>query len=152
MHSLAESLAQVLGEAQAREVLRTAAVKLAIDAQGAGPEAEERVIDWLCEQAGLIGTAARHARRRKRSSVEPPTGSHSVSRSLTRQELIDELARALGNDKATELVHDACYIQGFAGPTLSAAQAATLLEALAEAGGVIGVTARFAKARLALTG
>jgi len=61
--------------------------------------------------------------------------------------IADLLAPTLGWEKSAELVTDACQRLGLAGATLSVEQAMALLDDLAAAPGLVGVTARFARSR-----
>ncbi|HJL17749.1 MAG TPA: hypothetical protein RMH99_18940 [Sandaracinaceae bacterium LLY-WYZ-13_1] len=66
---------------------------------------------------------------------------------------LDGLARLLsasvGDEKASGAVRDAARRLGLTGP-LSRDEALDVLEAVAEEGGIVGVTARFAKSRIHL--
>jgi hypothetical protein len=65
-------------------------------------------------------------------------------------DLIPLLAPAIGVEKARETIESAAARLGVEAGTLSAEEALAVLDLLAKADGIIGVVARFAKARFLL--
>jgi len=62
------------------------------------------------------------------------------------------LSKAVGDEKALEIVRTTCGTLGFRTDTaLSLDEALQVLETIAEQAGLLGVTARFAKSRLHLS-
>lgn len=57
------------------------------------------------------------------------------------------LSSSLGKEKATEVVTQHAHAMGIAGDTCSSEEAIKMLEAMAKAEGLLGIVARFAKAR-----
>jgi hypothetical protein len=81
------------------------------------------------------------------------SGSASASfgsASIRLEVLIAALSKAVGEDKARAAVMQAATELGYLGPELSRDAALSILETVAEAGGLVGVTARFARTRLLL--
>jgi hypothetical protein len=69
---------------------------------------------------------------------------------LELRELVEMFAGATGHERAKELIERAVAVEGAAGPTVPRSVAIKVLEGLASEPGVVGVVARFAKARIAL--
>ncbi len=78
-------------------------------------------------------------------SIPPPTPARIRLKDLARM-----LAPSIGEARGEEVVRDAAMKLGIEGPETSRDRALELLELLATETGVVGVTARFAKARLLL--
>jgi hypothetical protein len=159
--SLARRLAPVLGDEGADAAVREALRQLGYVEKSLNLEEQVKVLDWLSARPGLIGTAARRARHGlelkqsapKRPSVvqpgripTPPPGPHTIDGS----ELVAMFARTLGDEKARETIDAECKRLSLSSKRLSIASALSLLDDLAAIGGLVAVTARFAKARLAL--
>jgi hypothetical protein len=159
--SLARRLAPVLGDEGADAAVREAVRQLGYLEKSLRLEEQVKVLDWLSTRPGLIGTAARRARHglelrqntpRRPSVVQPgriptpPPGPHTIDGS----ELVAVLARTLGDEKARETFDAECKRLSLSSTRLSLASALSLLDDLAAIGGLVAVTARFAKARLAL--
>lgn len=87
--------------------------------------------------------------RRSSASIGAETKAPSTPRTLTQRQLASMLASSLGESKANEVVRAVLRRLDLEEP-LSADQAASVLEEIAEEPGIVGVTARFAKARLVL--
>ena len=69
---------------------------------------------------------------------------------ITFDELAGHLSSAIGGERATKLIREAALSQGLKGEAVTRLQALALLDRLAEAEGIVGITARFAKSRLHL--
>jgi hypothetical protein len=92
------------------------------------------------------------------------TGMHRTARSaprgsledavrgdvLEQRELVEMFAGATGHERAKELIERAAAAQGATGAVMPRSVAIKVLEGLASEPGVVGVVARFAKARIAL--
>lgn len=159
--SLARRLAPVLGDEGADAAVREALQQLGYTEKGLSRGEQIRALEWLAERPGLIGTAARRAlhgfvlrhNAQARPSVvqpgriyTPPPGPNTIDGS----ELVAMFARALGDEKARETIDAECKRLNVSSTRLSIASALSLLDDLAAAPGLVAVTARFAKARLAL--
>jgi hypothetical protein len=72
------------------------------------------------------------------------------SRRLSRTALVDMLAESLGTEKAAQVVADGTAKLGISTPDFDRDQALKILEQLATEPGLVGVVARFAKARVIL--
>lgn len=75
-----------------------------------------------------------------------------VARQVTRAQLVEVLAAALGQDKAEKLIRGELEARGIVAEALPLDAALDLLERLAAQPGLVGITARFAKSRLLLGG
>jgi hypothetical protein len=159
--SLARRLAPVLGDEGAEAAVREAARDLGYPESGLTHEEQIRTLEWLGAKAGLIGTAARRAlhgfvlRQTAQARLPaapsdriftPPPGPSMIDGS----ELVAIFARALGDEKARETIDAECKRLSLSATRLSIASALSLLDDLAASSGLVAVTARFAKARLAL--
>ena len=82
----------------------------------------------------------------RRAATTLPSSDHRVAV----HRLVELLAPSVGQEKSEEAVRDAMSRLGFQGDELDAKQSLRVLELLATSGGIVGVTARFAKARLLL--
>jgi len=82
------------------------------------------------------------------STVDPPSGDESP---VDISSLSRLLSGSVGDEKASAAVREAMQRLALRErPSLSRAEALEVLEAVAEEGGIVGVTARFAKSRLHL--
>jgi aspartokinase len=156
-------LAPTIGSEKSREVVASAVRTL-------GSFDADAVLKVLEEQAGIVGLAARFARTRmpkRAASSMPHPVVHSGSqgpdpnptqpgseqgqkRTIRCQAIIDLLASTLGEEASVELVHAALRRLGIEGEELDSRDAMRLLEAIAAVPGLVGITARFAKARVIL--
>lgn len=73
------------------------------------------------------------------------------TRRLARYTLVGHLSRSLGQEKAEDVVDEAAHQVGIGTDDWERDEALLLLEALANMPGLVGVVARFAKARIILT-
>ncbi len=71
---------------------------------------------------------------------------------LTVRSLIEMLAATLGWEKSAEVVNATAQKLGLPPVVITSAEASTLLAELAKAPGMVGVTARFARSRMELSG
>jgi hypothetical protein len=131
------------------------------------------VLDDLTTERGIVGVTARFVRSRgdfhralnpqsERSGVReiapripdaPPPSRRDVRREPTKlalHEIVPLLANTIGQEKAEEAVLAGLRRLGLPEDRLDLAQASLLFDALAGHPGIVGVTARFAKARLIL--
>lgn len=80
---------------------------------------------------------------------DPP--SHATSGPLTVSDVVAFFTPSLGEEKARETVHGALSRLRFDGkPAFDRADSLRVLEELAREDGIVGVAARFAKARILL--
>jgi hypothetical protein len=168
-------LAPTLGEDKARELVGPAG-----RAFGETVELSRAValLDEMGRTAGLVGVAARFARARlvrrdsapdekeRASAPEPPPSWSTVRavpprgssangapygpRLIGRAEIVALLAPSLGEEKAGEIVGSAAASIDLTGELFEKTKALRLLDVLAAVPGIVGVTARFAKARMLL--
>ena len=75
----------------------------------------------------------------------------ATSRRLPRAKLVGMLAESLGDEKANQVVSETASRLGFGLTDYDREQALSILEAMAGEPGLVGVVARFAKARVILT-
>jgi hypothetical protein len=95
--------------------------------------------------AADVASGARSAPR----PAEPPASS-TARTTVTAGEVAALLSSAMGAEKATETVLNAARRLGFAPERLDKVQAIALLDHLAAEPGIVGLCARFGKARLIL--
>ncbi|MEM6993732.1 MAG: hypothetical protein AAF721_24675 [Myxococcota bacterium] len=69
---------------------------------------------------------------------------------LTLATLASQLAQAMGEEKAREVVETTATELGLAGSSLTREQALEVLERIADTPGIVGVCARFARTRVML--
>jgi hypothetical protein len=169
--SLASLLTPSVGDERAREALQSALSALSLREEGLDDEAALRVFARLHGQGGLIATAARRASTTITAKDDAPAsrpsapilvhGGESSARAtppnpssvamITRGDIVDLLAHAVGRVEAERAVDKAAAALAF-GAQGSLVNAQRVLEAIAAEPGLVGITARFAKARLALRG
>jgi hypothetical protein len=153
-------LAESVGTEKARQVADAVLARL----ERPNPE---RLLDALSSEPGLVGAAARVVRMRRRTSsplrvddtkdVGPPSSAPSYPEStrpreatIDPEQLVMLFAESLGNDKSRETIFAALKRDNLPNTALDQRTALELLERLAHEPGIVGVTARFAKARLIL--
>ena len=154
-------LAPTLGQERSREAIVRAARELGIDGDGFGWSEGIAILDRLAKGVGLLALAARIARDRMAAQGPSPEREAEASPEVALCEaapgsgprvsvarLVSQLAPALGQEKSEQLVGDALRALGFGGGELSLEQALSTLDQLGTTPGIIGVTARFARARL----
>ena len=171
IRSLIEMLAATLGWEKSAEVVNATAQRLGLSAVVVTPAQASALLSELAKAPGMVGVTARFARSRMefsapqssptsgRASVvpqtpppeeAPPSSLKSVTRSLLMGELVALLASTVGQDRADEAVLEAVRRLGLPTRSLSRDQALAVLDDLAARPGLVGVTARFAKARAIL--
>ena len=173
---MAALLTSTLGEEKSDEVVRAAMDQLDLPPDHALEQRHvDAILDLLSRAQGIVGLAARFAKQRARfsaltlpppapSTPEPvtPRAPHAAppsapsapadegKRRVDPRVLIDLFVSTLGEEKSAETVRAAMRHQGFDEAELTRDQALSVLEALATVPGIVGVTARFAKARVIL--
>ena len=156
IEDFAKKLAPVLGNEHALQRVNDVVKKLAYRGERLTPDQQRGVLAFLGEQEGLAAAAARHLLRQFNSASEAPRPiKHAALSALppsaaVRDEIVDSLSRALGDEKAKQVVDGACKERGILPSDLNPSTALDLLEHLACTPGIVGVTARFSKVRLAL--
>jgi hypothetical protein len=155
-------LASALGQEKSDEVVLSTAHGLGIPgAVWTGAEVRA-IVDKLARSEGLVGVVARFALTRgdvdrlvKRSvPPEGPPSSRARRPSpapTSAIDLVGLLAPALGAEKARDATESSCGKLGFDARTLSRDEALHVLDDLTKNEGIVGVVARFAKARFLLT-
>jgi hypothetical protein len=158
IQELAALLSPTLGEEPSHELLLEAFKTLQLSGPTVSVEDAVRVLDLLGQVTGIVGSVARFAKvRLERVGDAPPVDVASPARPpdppraelvTSAAELVALLAPNLGQEKSAEIVHETLRRRRLPAEGLSLGQALDLLEEIANAQGVIGVAARFAKARL----
>ncbi len=165
--ALISMLAPAVGNERARAAIQAAFIALSIFEDSVDEEGALRVFAHLQSAGGLTAIAARRAAATLTAKEEQPAARPSAPQItaapepaarasgaatvVSRADLVDLLAHAVGRAEATAAIERAASALGF-GAAGSAADAQRVLEAIANEPGLVGITARFAKARLALRG
>ena len=170
IRSLIEMLAATLGWEKSAEVVNATAQRLGLPAAIVTAAQAAALLSELAKAPGMVGVTARFARSRMefgapsssptsgRASVvsqtpadeAPPSSLKTVARSLLTSELVALLASTVGQDRADEAVGEVARRLGLPSRSLSRDQTMAVLDDLASRPGLVGVTARFAKARAIL--
>lgn len=159
---LTKLLAPALGQEKSEEVVLSTARSLGISPPYFSAEDVRALFAALSKADGLIGVVARFAVSRgdvdtlveraltdsspNPRSNEPP----SAKMRLAAVDLLPLLAPALGTEKARDAVTTTAQRMGSDPQSLSREQALAVLDDLAQSEGIVGVVARFAKARFLL--
>ena len=160
-----ELLAPALGKEKSKELISCSAKSLNYDTEQLTFEQAIEILTALGEQPGIVGVSARFARTRlvvphgeqtqresrKRSPApldETTVGSCPAAPTLESEELVELLAHSIGTEKSREVVSAALSELGLHAGTLDVHQAQQVLDLTAQSGGIVGVSSRFAKARL----
>lgn len=164
------SLSAALGSEKSAELVIGAARDLGLNENRLTLGHTLDILTALGSSPGIVGVAARFAGtrllsgRRKGSSgshqrVDAATAPTDAPRTtqapegperVVKTELVTLLANTVGTEKSRQLVGATMAELGLTGATLARDEALVLLDTLAEAQGVVGIAARFAKARLIL--
>ncbi|HTA89365.1 MAG TPA: hypothetical protein VK745_07315 [Polyangiaceae bacterium] len=166
---LAALIVPTLGKEKSHELILSRAKSLGYSADRLNLEQALKILAVIGSESGIVGVAARFAKTRlvtphkkqmqaqsmPRSlapAVEAPVSSvsPSVGGTLESEELVALLAQSLGTEKSREVVHSALSDLRITPGRLTAGQANAVLEITAKIEGIVGVTSRFAKARLIL--
>ena len=164
-------LASALGQEKSIEIVTLTARSLGINRPELGAEDVRAVFDKLVKVEGLVGVVARLAISRgdvekliARTPRLPPNpqigrptfrvGASAPPRPVVASETVDIvhlLAPALGTEKAREAIENAAARRSVDVATgLSLAGALAVLDEMTKVEGIVGVVARFAKARFLL--
>lgn len=153
---LARLLASALGQEKSSEVIASAAEELSLSGPlYSAPEARA-IFERLARTEGLIGVVARFAISRGdvgalvgRDAGAPcaPRDDETAEAEPEAVDLLPLFAPALGAEKATDSIAAACARLGLDPSRLTREGALSVLDDLARAEGIVGVVARFAKAR-----
>lgn len=161
-------LSPALGTEKSTELVLGAARQLKLNANQLTLARTLEILMALAVAPGVIGVAARFARMRLLGRVKKnSSGPHAQADAATlppdapikieatvdsprveSAELVELLAHTVGTEKAWQLVGAVMAEFGLMNTSLDRDQALGLLDALARAQGVVGIAARFAKARL----
>jgi hypothetical protein len=144
--SLTNILEPAVGAERAGELIDERA-KALLGTSGALTETDVlALLRSFAGEHGLVGAAARLALRRQQAAdASPSSGEQLALTSISAM-----LESALGAEKAQSVVRETATSLGISGLTCTRAQAIRIFEALATMDGIIGVAARFAKARFIL--
>ena len=167
---LAVLLASALGQDKSDEVIATTAKTLGITLPGFRGEDVRAIFDKLVEAEGLVGVVARFAVSRgdvekliakgAQAAAPQPIGraevhvgrAHSGTPTLAPTvDIMHLIAPALGAEKARDAIEAAAARRGVDVATgLSHTGALAVLDEMTKVEGIVGVVARFAKARFLL--
>lgn len=160
---LTKLLAAALGQEKSDEVVMTTARSLGVSPPFSAGEVQT-LFATLSKADGLIGVVARFAVSRgdvealvekamTQSSRNPAANEPASAKlRLAAVDLLPLLAPALGTEKARDAVTTTAQRMRFDPQSLTREQALTVLDDLAGSEGIVGVVARFAKARFLLEG
>lgn len=155
-------LAPTVGQEKSREAVLGAARRLGLEGDTLALEEALSILDHLAANAGILAVASRFVRERFATralgterpppSVRPldpalPGAPAPRASGVVAARLKAQLAPALGQEKSEQLVADARKQLGFNGCELTPEQALAVLDLLSSVPGLVGVTARFVKAR-----
>jgi hypothetical protein len=154
------TIAPVVGDDKASSAVRSAALRLGFTDKEFSEGQVHEILKRLSESPDLLGLAAKRALARRIAAQEdeeeaPPASSGSrtappeAGDSVHALALIELLTPALGTDKANEVVMGEMR-RARLGEMMTRRQAMGVLDALAVLPGIVGITARFAKARFLL--
>lgn len=164
--SVAALLSSALGQEKSDEVVLGAAHDLGIDGKVWTRSEVRAIFEALSKMQGLVGVVARFAlargdvERLVTRSIPPeaptsaPTSSppkRSSGAPMAGVDIIALLAPALGAEKARDATEATCRRLGLDARRLSREEAIFVLDEIAKNDGIVGVVARFAKARLHAT-
>lgn len=150
LQQLTRLLAAVIGDAKSRGLVQDTARELRLPEDALDRKSALRIFAELGRQPGLIGLGAKRAMRQLETGLAAERKREPAPRAPTRVDVVAILSSALGDAKAERAVRDVC---GFDDPrALSVSKAHAVLGKLSGETGVVGATARFAKARLELDG
>ena len=161
---LTKLLAAALGQEKSDEVVVSTARSLGIGPLHFSAGEVRTLFDALSKADGLIGVVARFAVSRgdvealvekaMTESSRHPVAKENPSANLriAAVDLLPLLAPALGTEKARDAVTTTAQRLRFDPQSLTRDQALTVLDELAQSDGIVGVVARFAKARFLLEG
>jgi hypothetical protein len=168
VEQLVELIAPALGREKSRELILASAKSLGHAPDRLNLQQALAILGALGEDPGIVGISARFAKTRlvapgkkqAPSAAQPSSTARSLApvesapasaaSQIEPDELAALLAHSIGTEKSKEVVRTALSALGLAGGGLNADQAHAILEAIAKTDGIVGVTARFAKARLLL--
>jgi hypothetical protein len=157
---LATLLSSALGEEKSQEVVTSTARSLGYASGFYTPAEVRKIFDVLSHAEGLIGVVARfaHSRgdvdrvvRRNPAGARRPSVQMETVRAATSVDLLPLLAPALGIDKARDATTGAAARLKLDPHALTRDHALLILDELTKNEGIVGVVARFAKARFLLT-
>lgn len=178
LDALVSMLAPAVGAERARASVLSALASLGLAEQSIDEDSARRVFQFLQGAGGLTGIASRRAlatmsigedpepatpeplmRAMVNADITPARGLPAVNAmtaygsavTVTRADIVDLLAHAVGKSVAESAVERASVAVGF-GAVGTVQSAMRVLETIAQEPGLVGITARFAKARLALRG
>ena len=170
---VASLLASTLGWEKSMQLVVDAVRALGFREEALRPDQRLAVLEQLGREGGLVGVAARFARTRTvgpapravaaadtsdngAPSVRTPSsnaGAQPAPRSgplLSLRALAELLAQTVGKEKGEEALVASARRLSLPTDQLDREQAAALFEDLSQSEGIVGISARFAKARLLL--
>lgn len=161
---LVKLLASALGQEKSEEVVAATSRTLGFGGPSYSATEIRSLFDAVSKADGLIGVVARFAVSRGdvdalvekalSASTRNPRTRETTSGSvhIAAIDLLPLLAPALGTEKARDAVTTGAQRLRFDPQSLSREQALAVLDDLAHSDGIVGVVARFAKARFLLEG
>lgn len=151
-----------VGEERATEAVSGAARVLGLGTTHLSPLQVQAIYEFLAKASGLVGITARATLRKgdppsmdapgssERLATLPDDVRTATGTRLAYAEIYALFSPCVGDEKAGELVRAAIVELCLSPRTLGKEEVLELLEHLASEPGIVGVTARFAKARIIL--
>jgi hypothetical protein len=156
---LTRLLASALGQEKSEELISSAARAQGLSGLSFSPDEVREIFQVLSKTEGLVGVVARFALSRgdvevivaeaPLSNREPPSVRPETK--PTAADILPLLSPALGTEKARDATEAAAAKLGLDLGNLTRDEAILLLDEMAGTEGIVGVVARFAKARFLLT-
>jgi len=161
IQELVSLLASTLGQERSQELVRGALDAMKISGDACSFAEAIGALELLGRSPGVVGSVGRFAKVRltltaagaseggwSRSTRPAAKPAQGAAREVTREELSALLAPTVGQERSDEVVHEALRRMGYPLERFSHQQGLEVLEALTREEGLVGVAARFAKARL----
>jgi hypothetical protein len=159
VRSVVAQLAPTLGWERSVEAVAATIRRLCLDEDTLTPRDVTAILEDLALEEGLVGVTARFALSKSVSrpqmpamTIPPPSDSAPASSVLVTtiglHEVASQLAPMLGADKTETALQASMRRLGLVKARLDREQATRLLDDLGHQDGVVGMTARFARARV----
>ncbi len=147
---IVDALGRVVGREVSQEALLRALHSLGFLEGSLTPGQVQQVLKHLSYEPGSLGATARLALARFLSDGVIDTSDSSRMERNAGENVVSLLAATLGREKSVQLVSEVMGSLGLSGVELPKEQAIAVLNAIAKRDGLVGITARFAMAKVML--